>query len=141
MAKTPEQMAQAMIDNMPEKTGKALPAWLDIVRSSGLAKHGEIVRLLKAEHGMTHGFANLVAHQFIHGPAPADGNDLLDNQYSGPKADLRPIYEAVISAVSSLTSGWFVARSFCHRASSEPHRSDSPMSPARVAAFMASAVS
>ena len=103
MAKTQEQMAQAMIDNMPEKTGKALPAWLDIVRSSGLAKHGEIVRLLKAEHGMTHGFANLVAHKTLKSDAgSADSTDLVSAQYQGAKADLKPIYDALVKVVNSL---------------------------------------
>ncbi|MEL6874308.1 MAG: DUF4287 domain-containing protein, partial [Pseudomonadota bacterium] len=56
---SPEEMAQSMIANMPEKTGKALTDWLKIVSSSGLEKHGQIVKYLKTDHGMTHGFANL----------------------------------------------------------------------------------
>ena len=60
---TPEEQAASMIANMPEKTGKPLENWLAIVAKSGAAKHGEIVKLLKGEHGMTHGFANLVAHK------------------------------------------------------------------------------
>lgn len=108
MPTSPEEMAAAMIANMPEKTGKPLDAWLKIVKTAqrkdatGLAKHGQIVKHLKAEHGMTHGFANLVAHKALESDAGnAEGTDaLVDAQYAGPKTDLRPIYDAVIKAVS-----------------------------------------
>ena len=62
MAKTPDEMTAKMIDNLPEKTGKTLPQWTKIVSAEKFAKHGEIVKWLKAEHGVTHGYANLIAH-------------------------------------------------------------------------------
>ena len=102
MAKSPEEMAQSMIANMPEKTGKSLEEWVKIVKASGLEKHGQIVKHLKTEHSMTHGFANLAAME-ARGKVvskPAASGDLVANQYSGPKADLRPIYDALIAAVS-----------------------------------------
>ena len=93
---TPEQMAATMIANMPEKTGKSLDAWLAIAAKSGLGKHGELVKYLKADHGMTHGFANLVAHRHFNADAGVSaGDDLVSAQYSGPKAALRPIYESI----------------------------------------------
>ena len=51
MAKSPEELAQTMIDNLPEKTGKSLAEWQTVVNASGLAEHGEIMKLLKGEHG------------------------------------------------------------------------------------------
>ena len=56
MAQSPEQMAQSTIANMPAKTGKSLDEWLKIVSKTKLGKHGEIVKLLKSDHGVTHGF-------------------------------------------------------------------------------------
>ncbi len=47
MPKSPEEMAQSMINNLKEKTGKTLPQWLKIVRRSGEAKHGAMVKFLK----------------------------------------------------------------------------------------------
>ncbi len=103
MGKSPEEMAQAMIANLKEKTGKTLPQWLAIAKQSKLAKHGEIVKHLKADHGMTHGFANLVAQQYLaQGQTPASEDDLVDIQYKGPKAELRTIYDAVTAAVQKL---------------------------------------
>ena len=99
---TPEQMTRTMIDNMPEKTGKSMQQWLKIVARSGLAKHGEIVKMLKSGHGMGHGFANLVAHTHLAANAPAQGDDdLVGAQYRGPKEGLRPIYDAVTKMVSA----------------------------------------
>ena len=102
MAKSPEEMAAAMIGNLKENTGKTLPQWVKIAKSSKLTKHGQIVKLLKSEHSVTHGYANMIAHQTLltgQGPAPA-GGDLIAPQYAGPKADLKPIYDAVIAAVT-----------------------------------------
>jgi hypothetical protein len=100
MPKSPEEMAQTMIANMKEKTGKTLPQWLELARSSKIDKHGALVKWLKSEHGMTHGFANLVAHETFRSSAAASGaDDLVAAQYSGAKAELRPIYDALIARV------------------------------------------
>jgi len=101
MAQSPEAMAQSMITNMKEKTGKTLPQWLALVSKARLAKHGEIVKWLKSEHGLTHGFANVVAHKHLKSDAgSADSGELVAAQYAGPKADLRPIYDSLIKMVS-----------------------------------------
>lgn len=99
---TPEEMQATMIANLSEKTGRSLEAWIQVVRDSGLEKHGQVVSMLK-EHGMGHGYANLVAHTAKEGasggtgPSPA-GSDLVDAQYEG-KEDLRPTYEKLAAAV------------------------------------------
>ena len=91
--------------NILEKTGKAVPEWVKIAKASGLEKHGQIVKFLKTDHGFTHGYANLVAHQTLASSADQqDDDDLVANQYSGPKADLKPIYDKVIAAVQSFGS-------------------------------------
>ncbi len=96
MAKSPEEMAQSMIDNVPAKTGKSLGEWLEIVATTDLKKHGQIVEFLKGHHGMTHGFANLVAHKALEAASGATP-DLLTAQYE-KKPDLRTIYDAVVAA-------------------------------------------
>ena len=101
MAKTsPEAMAQTMVDNMPEKTGKSLAEWLRVLAMGSLTRHGDVVKHLKSEHGITHGFANLIAHHHLK-KGDSSTTDLVDTQYKGAKADLRPIYEVVIKMVSA----------------------------------------
>jgi hypothetical protein len=101
MPKSPEEMEAAMLVNFKEKTGKTMEQWLAIAKKSGCAKHGELVKHLKSEHGMTHGFANLVAHTHLTAGAPAaGGDDLVASQYAGDKAGLKPIYDALIAAIT-----------------------------------------
>jgi hypothetical protein len=104
MPASPDEMAAAMVANMKSKTGKTLEQWLAVAKKTGAGKHGQIVKALKADHGLTHGYANLVAHKLLQsdaGSKTAEGTDLVAAQYSGPKADLKPIYDAVIKAVTS----------------------------------------
>ena len=99
---TPEQAMATMIANLKDKTGKSLEQWASLAHKSGFVKHGEIVKWLKAEHELGHGYANLVAQEALKtGDAP-EGDDLVEAQYAGPKAALRPVYEALIAAAKAL---------------------------------------
>ncbi|MBI1407382.1 MAG: DUF4287 domain-containing protein [Caulobacter sp.] len=99
MARSPEQMAEEMVAALPATTGKPIEAWTEVVKASGLERHGEIVRMLKADHGITHGYANLIAHMARGGLVrPAQGEDAASGQYDGAKAGLRPIYDALVAA-------------------------------------------
>lgn len=101
MAKSPEEMKAAMIAGLPAKTGKSLQEWLKILQASELSKHKEFVNLLKNEHGLTHGFANMIALQALQTDSQTAGDTdaLVDAQYAGAKAGLRPIYDALVAAV------------------------------------------
>ncbi len=102
MAKTPDDATQSMIRNLKEKTGKSLEEWTKLAKAAKLAKHGEIVKLLKEKHGLTHGYANLVAHEALQSHAAAvaeSGTDLVAAQYEGDKGALRPIYDKLVAAI------------------------------------------
>ena len=104
MAKSPEEQAATMIANLKANTGKTLEQWVAIAKKSGEEKHGGVVKHLKAEHGLTHGFANLVAHKYLKSDAgSAEGGDdaLVAAQYAGAKADLKPVYDALIKAATA----------------------------------------
>jgi hypothetical protein len=98
MAASPEEQAAAMLANLPEKTGKSIDQWMALVAASGAVKHGEIVKWLKGEHGVTHGYANLIAQRVLNPQAfersKAGDEALIDAQYAG-KESLRPIFEAL----------------------------------------------
>ena len=105
MPASPDDMAATMIANMKSKTGKTLEQWLAIAKKTGAEKHGQIVKALKTDHGLTHGYANLVAHKLLKSDAGSKaegGTDLVAAQYAGPKAGLKPIYDAVIKAARSV---------------------------------------
>jgi hypothetical protein len=88
-----------MIANLESKTGKSLTQWVAIAKKAGLAKHGQIVSHLKAEHGLGHGYANLVAAETLGGLAPPSEDDAVAAQYSGAKAPLLPIYQALVEEI------------------------------------------
>ena len=102
MPKSPEEMAEAMVRNLAEKTGKTLAQWLTIAGRSKLKKHGELVKFLKSKHGVSHGYANLIAHKTLKSDAgsASSGAELVDRQFAGAKGPLRPIYEKLIAAVT-----------------------------------------
>lgn len=91
-----------MIRNLHKNTGKSLEEWIEIVKKQNIAKHGEVVKFLKESHGMTHGFANLVAHRAKSSDSAEPGNpaDLIDNQYKG-KEHFKPLYDKLISVIES----------------------------------------
>lgn len=106
---TPEQQAQTMLNNLPEKTGKTLSEWLTLLATQNYDKHGKIVSYLKSEHQVTHGFANLIAHHFLNQVKTENKStqgestqetDLVTLQYSKGKEALRPLYDKLIAAVS-----------------------------------------
>lgn len=85
-------------------TGKSIDEWATLVRAQQLAKHGAAVTWLKQAHGMTHGYANLVAHHTFASDASAKvaaGDDLVGEMFSGDKAALRPIFDAIVAQVRS----------------------------------------
>ncbi|MCA9244689.1 MAG: DUF4287 domain-containing protein [Phycisphaerales bacterium] len=93
----------AMVKNSEQKTGKPLDHWLKTAAAHGAAKHGEIVAFLKTDHGLGHGYANLVAHRLLKSSASdSDADELIAAQYAGKKAGLRPIYDALIARIEQL---------------------------------------
>lgn len=94
-----DKALQTMINNMPEKTGKSLDEWKQILKSNSFAKHTEAVNFLKKEHGVTHGFANTIVS--LSKEENNSEDDLVTNQYKG-KEVLKPIYDALIKHVSTL---------------------------------------
>lgn len=95
-----DQAAKTMIENLYKNTGKPLDQWIELVRSKNIAKHGEIVKFLKAEHGFGHGFANLVALKANASDAGSVENkdELVEKQYKG-KEHLKPIYDTLLSEI------------------------------------------
>jgi Domain of unknown function (DUF4287) len=102
MASVEEGIA-AQIRNIESDYGKPIGQWIELVSASGLAKHAQIVAMLKAEHGMRHGAAHRIALLALTADQPAPPNVVaaLDVLYAGKKAAMRPLHEALIAAVKA----------------------------------------
>jgi hypothetical protein len=99
-----DKALDTMKANLAANTGKTLDQWVQVARGFGLGKHGAIVQKLKSEHGLGHGYANLIAHSMNQSAAAMadDGGALIAAQYAGAKAALRPVYEALAAQLRKL---------------------------------------
>jgi hypothetical protein len=104
----PQQALQTQLKNIQAKTGKSLDELAKIVKKCGLTKHGEIRDMLKAEHGLGHGDANTLTHVILKSDGgsatqetTSEGGDVLDSIYTGPKAHMRSIHEALMKKIST----------------------------------------
>lgn len=90
--------------NIEQATGRSMADFSREVAARGIDGHARIVAFLKAEHGLSHGNANAVALKVRElaagGPPAADA--LLDAQYAGSKAALRPVCERLVAVATGL---------------------------------------
>ncbi len=100
----PKDQAATQLANIVEATGRSVEGWTELVRATGLERHGQIVAMLKAEHGLTHGNANLLAATVREAMAggPASDDDLFTAQYRGRKEALLPVHDAVATIADGL---------------------------------------
>lgn len=99
-----DKAVATQLANIEKRTGKSLSELAAIVKGSGLVKHGELVAMLKTTLGMGHGDANTLVHTVMKsdGASAAAGlsaTEVLDGLYSGPKAALRPVHDALLAAM------------------------------------------
>jgi predicted transport protein len=105
-----DKTVQTMFENMKEKTGHSFDEWKAIIAKKKFAKHGEIVKFLKAEHKVTHGYASEIALKALASDAASatDTDDLLENQYRG-KEQLKPFYEKLIKEIEKFGGEFEIA--------------------------------
>src|SRR5690242_12818955 len=103
---TVDEGLEAQIRNIEAQYGKPLSEWIALIQASGKTKHTEIVALLKSSYGMTHGAAHRVALRArgtdgasIAQAAQATGRDPQADLYSGKKAGLKPIHDALLATI------------------------------------------
>jgi predicted transport protein len=105
---TVDEGLESQIRNIEEKYGKSLSEWIALVRESGLTKHSDIVAMLKSQYGMTHGSAHRIALKAretdaasIVQAAKASGTDPVADLYTGKKAGLKPLHDALMTAITA----------------------------------------
>jgi hypothetical protein len=98
------EMTTKWVASLKEKTGRSLDEWLKFVKKHGPATEKERREWLKTEHGLPTNSAWWIAER-----AEGKGEELgdpeaylraaeqyVDGMYAGPKAALRPIYNALL---------------------------------------------
>lgn len=99
---TPEQALASQLRNIETKTGHDLAAFRTAITGSGKVKHGEVRAWLMETYGLGYGDANTLAHFAASkgtGSEPAADGDPLADIYTGKKAHLRAIHDAVVGAI------------------------------------------
>jgi len=98
MEKSPEVIRKQMIAGLKEQNRRTQQKCQELHRAQGLTKHGEMMKFLKGELGISHGYANQIALEAI-GRSMPGSDDLVEAQYSRAKAGLRALYESLVALV------------------------------------------
>ena len=89
------------ITNIEAKTGQSFAALCQLIADSGLAKVSEQRGMLMQRLGLGYGDANMLALKAKEAAAPS-ADDPLNTIYSGAKAALRPLHDALIARIDAL---------------------------------------
>jgi hypothetical protein len=97
-------MTQKWIGELKQKTGRSLDEWLKHIRKSGPADEADRRAWLKEEHGLGTNTAWWLAERSVGKGEESGDPDLylqqaerdVDKMYSGKKAGLRPLYDALL---------------------------------------------
>jgi hypothetical protein len=86
-----------VLANCKANTGLTLPQWLALAKKAGV-DDARRARAWAKGQGLSVVYQSAVVETLY--PSPEDGDGaMLDSQYSGAKAALRPIYDAIVNAV------------------------------------------
>src|SRR5205809_840404 len=99
MAMTPAQMVEAVTRNLQKNTGKTAAEWEALLKKDGPDDPKAQYQWLREKHRLGHVAAKILSGQL---KAYEDTDALVDKQYSGKNAPLRPLYEAVVTAAKKL---------------------------------------
>jgi predicted transport protein len=103
---TPDEMFGAVAGSLADRTGHTLEEWVALVRTSGVdpLDQNAVRRWLKDVHGVRQNSQWAIADAAARdaGWVRPSVEEYIDGQFTGKKAALRPIFEAVRAAAMSL---------------------------------------
>ena len=106
MGQTPDEMLSAVAASLQARTGRSLPAWIALVQASGVDPLDQraVRGWLRAEHGLPQNSQWAIADAAARaaGWVRPTVAEYVDGQYAGPKAALRPVYDALAAAITAL---------------------------------------
>ncbi|WP_395146534.1 DUF5655 domain-containing protein [Armatimonas sp.] len=102
-----DQAIETQLKNIETKTGTSRDELKATLLKTGLTKHSELRTHAQATFGLGHGDANALVHFACasSGNFAAEGKSddtVLDEMYTGPKATLRPIHDALLAQILEL---------------------------------------
>jgi hypothetical protein len=123
MAGSPDDMMAAVTESMAARTGRSLDEWVAVVQASGVDPLDQkaVRAWLKEAHGVSQNsqWAIAFAAARAAGWVEPSAEEYVDQQYSGPKAHLRPVFDAARAMLQSLGQMSMEGRSgytpFVHR--------------------------
>jgi hypothetical protein len=97
-------MTQKWVRELPQKTGRSLDQWLALIRESGPPTEKERREWLKKEHNLGTNYAAWFAGRLEGKNMEEDSPEAylktaaewVEEQYSGPRAALRPLYDQLL---------------------------------------------
>jgi uncharacterized protein DUF4287/uncharacterized protein DUF5655 len=106
MATSPEGMLHAVSESLASRTGRSLAEWLAVVDTSGIDPLDQkaVRRWLKSEHGVAQNSQWAIADAAARsaGWVPPSTDDYINSQYSGARAGLRPVFDALAAVIGDL---------------------------------------
>jgi predicted transport protein len=92
---------QAYLDTIQAKTGKTPADFRKLAAKKGLTQYGEIMAWLKADYGLGHGHANVIAQLIVHHDEPkVTPDDRIAKQFAGDKEKWRKPYDALLAKLN-----------------------------------------
>lgn len=96
------EMEQAVLRRLEDKTGRSLAEWVELAQSQGPADEKARAAWLRSEFRLGRHTATWLAARSVGRGRRYDADAIVDTLFSGRRAALRPLYEAVLSACLSL---------------------------------------
>lgn len=104
-ATSPDKMMAAVTASMKERTGRTLEEWAAVVRASGIdpLDQNAVRRWLGTEHGVRQNSQWAIADAAARaaGWTPPTLEQYIDQQYTGRKVGLRPIFDRLREIIES----------------------------------------
>lgn len=103
---TVDEALQTQLRNIETSSGRSIAEWIALIEASGLRRHGQIVAMLKSDHGLSHGAANRVALTALASleTAPAPG-DPVGALVAGRRPEVAATFERLLHAVRGFGPG------------------------------------
>src|SRR5712692_5955289 len=97
-------MVQKWVEELPQKTGRSLDEWIALTKKSGPPTENERREWLRSKHGLGTNAAWWIAERAEGKGGETDNSEAylaaaekyVEDMFAGPKAALRPIYNALL---------------------------------------------